>query len=116
MYIHDRWMLFVLITHRLLARKVDMSTDIAHTITKIRQDIGSRLEELTILADIPNVTEDQAFFNESMRIIIRDEIIDFETQLKIYQRLSKIIEDYRRLSETIEDYRRLLKFIGEQFS
>ena len=51
--------------------------------TKIRQDIGSRLKELAILADIPDVTEDQAFFNESMRIIIRDEIIDLETQLKI---------------------------------
>ena len=51
--------------------------------TKIRQDIGSRYEELAILADIPDVTEDRAFFNESMRIIIRDEIIDLETQLKI---------------------------------
>ena len=55
--------------------------------TKIRHDIGSRYAELAILADIPDVTEDQAFFNESfnesMRIIIRDEIIDLETQLKI---------------------------------
>ena len=51
--------------------------------TKIRQDIGLLYAELAILADIPDVTEDQAFFNESMRIIIRDEIIDLETQLKI---------------------------------
>ena len=60
-----------------------MTTDIAHTITKIRHDIGSRYVELAILADIQDVTEDQAFFNESLRIIIRDEIIDLETKLKI---------------------------------
>ena len=64
-----------------------MSTDIAHTVTKIRQDIGSRYAELAILADIQDDTENQAFFNESfnesMRIIIRDEIIDLETKLKI---------------------------------
>ena len=83
MYVYDRWMMFILITHRLLARNEDMTTDIAHTITKIRQDIGSRYAELAILADIPDVTEDQAFFNESLRIIIRDEIIDLETKLKI---------------------------------
>ena len=55
--------------------------------TKIRQDIGLLYAELAILADIQDDTENQAFFNESfnesMRIIIRDEIIDLETQLKI---------------------------------
>jgi hypothetical protein len=76
-------MLFDLITYRLRARNMDMNAHTAHTATKIRQDIGSRLEELAILADIQDVTEDQAFFNESLRIIIQDEIIDLETQLKI---------------------------------
>jgi hypothetical protein len=60
-----------------------MDMDAYTAATKIRHDIGSRYAELAILADIQDVTEDQAFFNESMRIIIRDEIIDLETKLKI---------------------------------